>query len=132
MEISLFNKNGDAVAYMADDYDRTIYLWEGQQVAYLLDDRYVFGTNGKHLGWFIDGVIFNSGGERIGFTAGACPVPPSKEPVKLKKRFKDEIKARWKQNPLPKLEYTLATEDFFTFLKNGQVYNPRMAQLQKK
>ena len=132
MEISLFNKNGDAVAYLADDYDRTAYLWDGQQVAYLLDDRFIYGTNGKHLGWFIDGIIFNPSGERIGFTASTCPVPPSKEPVKLKKRYKNELKSRWKQNPLPKLLFTLATEDFSDFLKNGQVYNPRLARLQKK
>ena len=132
MEISLFNKNGQAVAYLTDDYDRTIYLWDGQNVAYLLDDRYIYGANGKHLGWYIDGVIFNPSGERIGFKASACPIPITKEPIKLKKRFKDEIKPRWKQNPLPKLQYTLAEEDFYEFLKNGQVYNPRLARLMKK
>ena len=132
MEISLFGKNGDAAAYLTDDYDRTIYLWDGQQVAYLFDDRYIFGVNGKHLGWFIDGVIFNTGGERIGFTANTCPIPPSKEPVKLKKQYKDEIQSRWKDDPLPKLQYTLASEDLTVFLKNGQVYNPRKARLQKK
>ena len=77
MEIALFNKNGDAVAYIADDYDRTIYFWDGQQVAYLFNERLIYGTNGKHLGWYIDGVIFNPTGERIGFKASTCPVPPS-------------------------------------------------------
>ena len=132
MEKSLFNKNGDAVAYLTDDYNRTIYLWDGQQVAYLFNDRHIYGANGKHLGWFIDGVIFNPGGERIGFTANTCPVPPSKEPIKLKKRFKDEVQSRWKENPLPKLQYILASEDLSDFLRNGQVYNPRMARLEKK
>lgn len=133
MEISLFNKNGDAVAYLTtDDYDNTIYLWEGQNVAYLLDDRYIYGVNGKHLGWYINGIIFNPSGERIGFKASTCPVPPTKEPIKLKKRFKDEIQSRWKQKPLPKLLYTLASEDFCDFLKDGQVYNPRLARMKKK
>ena len=132
MEKSLFNKNGDAVAYLTDDYNRTIYLWDGQQVAYLFNDRHIYGANGKHLGWFIDGVIFNPSGERIGFTANTCPVPPSKEPIKLKKRFKDEVQSRWKENPLPKLQYILASEDLSDFLRNGQVYNPRMARLEKK
>ena len=132
MEISLFNKSGDAVAYLIDDYDRTIYFWDGQQTAYLFNERQIYGVNGKHLGWFIDGVIFNTYGERIGFTATTCPIPPSKEPVKLKKRFKDEIQSRWKENPLPKLQYILASEDLYDFLKNGQVYNPRMARLEKK
>ena len=133
MEISLFNKNGDPIAYLTtDDFDNTIYLWEGQNVAYLLDGRYIYGTNGKHLGWYINGIIFNTSGERIGFTSGNCPAPPIKEPLKLKKRYKDEIKPRWKQNPLPKLLYTLSEEDFYEFLKNGQVYNPRLARLRKK
>ncbi len=132
MEISLFTKDGEAVAYLTDDYDGTIYMWDGQNVAYLLDDRHFYGVNGKHLGWFIDGVIFNTSGERIGFTANRCPVPPSKEPIKFKKRFKDELQSRWKQNPLPKLQYTLSSEDFSDFLRNGQVYNPRLARLRKK
>lgn len=132
MEISLFNKSGEAVAYLIDDYERTIYLWDGQQTAYLFNERQIYGINGKHLGWFIDGVIFNTHGERIGFTASTCPIPPSKEPVKLKKRFKDKIQSRWKENPLPKLQYILASEDLYGFLKNGQVYNPRMARLEKK
>ncbi|MBN2418705.1 MAG: hypothetical protein JXL81_04925 [Deltaproteobacteria bacterium] len=128
MEISLFNKSGDAVAYISDDYDRTIYFWDGQQIAYLYNERLIFGTNGKHLGWFIDGIIFNTSGERIGFKASTCPVPPSKEPIKLKKKFKYEIQPRWKENPLPKLLFALSPEDFYDFLKNGQVYNPRMSR----
>jgi len=132
MEISLFDKDGNAVAYIADDYDRTIYFWEGQQVAYLFNDRQIYGANGKHLGWFIDGVIFNPGGERIGFTASTCPVPPSKEPLKLKKKYKNELQSRWKENPLPKLQFIISSEDFSDFLINGQVYNPRLARLKKQ
>ena len=125
MEKSLFNKYGDAVAYLTDDHDRTIYLWDGQQVAYLYNERLVYGINGKHLGWFFDGIIFNSSGKRIGFTAGTCPVAPSKEPAKLKKRVKDKIQSRWKDKPLPKLQYIPATEDLSEFLKDGQAYNSR-------
>ena len=50
-EISLFNSNGEAVAYIAVDDDLTIYLWSGDPVAYI-DDEDVYGFNGKHLGWF--------------------------------------------------------------------------------
>ena len=128
MEISLFDKNGSAVAYLADDYGRTIYLWEGQQIAYLFNERLIYGVNGKHLGWFIDAVIFNPHGERIGFTANTCPVPPSKEPIKMKKQCKYEVQSRWKENPLPKLLCTIASEGLSDFLKNGQIYNPRMSR----
>jgi hypothetical protein len=125
VEKALFNKNGDAVAYLSDDYNSTIYLWHGQQVAYLFNERMIYGINGKHLGWFIDGIIFNNSGERIGFTASACPVAPANEPVKPKKLLKDEVKSRWKENPLPKLKFTCTDADLSEFLVDGQVYNHR-------
>ena len=103
MDKSLFDKNGEAVAYITDDYHRTIYLWDGQQVAYLYNDRLVYGINGRHLGWFIDGVIYDNGGERIGFTAEACPVSPSKEPSKLKKQLKDEMQTEKVDKELARL-----------------------------
>ena len=125
MEKTFFNKNGDPVAYLTDDYDCTIYLWGGQQVAYLYNDRLVFGINGQHLGWFVDGIIFNNNGERIGFTSETCPVAPSREPVKQKKQLKYEIQARWKESSLPKLQFILAEEDLSDFLKGGQAYSRR-------
>jgi hypothetical protein len=125
LERALFNRHGDPVAYLSDDYDSTIYLWHGQQVAYLYNERMIYGTNGKHLGWFIDGVIYNNNGDRIGFTSSSCPVAPANEPVKPKKLMKYELQPRWKENPLPKLKYTFADEDLKEFLLSGQVYNPR-------
>jgi hypothetical protein len=125
LERAFFNKNGEAVAYLADDYDSTIYMWHGQQVAYLFNERMIFGINGKHLGWFIDGIIFNNSGERIGFISTSCPVAPSIEPVKPKKLIKYELQPRWKENPLPKLKYTSAHADLKEFLEAGKIYNPR-------
>jgi hypothetical protein len=61
-EISLFNSNGEAVAYIAVDDDLTIYLWSGEPVAYI-DDEDVYGFNGKHLGWFSESMIINHNGE---------------------------------------------------------------------
>ena len=61
-EISLFNSNGEAVAYIAVDDDLTIYLWSGDPVAYI-DDEDVYGFNGKHLGWFSESVIIDHNGE---------------------------------------------------------------------
>ncbi len=63
-EISLFDNNNNAVAYIAVDDDLTIYLWEGKPVAYL-DGENVYGFNGKHLGWFIKGVIFDHDGDAV-------------------------------------------------------------------
>lgn len=121
METTLFNKDGDAVAYISDDYNKTIYLWDGTPVAYLYDGQHVYGINGRHLGRFLNDVVYSNNGERIGFTAGTCPVSIAKESVKGKKQAMDEIRSRWDAPPLPRLRYVLASQDFVDFLKEGQV-----------
>ena len=48
------------------DDELTIYLWSGKPVAYINRDSkngfQVYGFNGKHLGWFVGGVIWDHGG----------------------------------------------------------------------
>lgn len=59
-EISLFDGQGEAVAYIAPDEEFTIYLWDGKPAAYLSRDGgevAVYGFNGKHLGWLEDGLV---------------------------------------------------------------------------
>jgi hypothetical protein len=63
----LFGRGGMAVAYIDAADGSTIYLWGGVPVAYL-DDTTIFGFNGRHLGWFEDGIVRNGRGERAGFT----------------------------------------------------------------
>jgi hypothetical protein len=66
-EVSLFDGGGTAVAYIALDDELTIYLWGGKPVAYLDRDSdggyHVYGFNGKHLGWFVSGVIRDHDGK---------------------------------------------------------------------
>lgn len=67
-EISLFNSNGKARAYIAIGEEMTIYMWNGKPAAYLESDRGVkgfriCGFNGKHLGWFVDGVVRDHQGD---------------------------------------------------------------------
>jgi hypothetical protein len=67
-EVSLFNSKGKAAAYIVVDDDMTIYLWSGKPVAYLEPDKRaggfdVYGFNGKHLGWFVQGAIWNHDGD---------------------------------------------------------------------
>ena len=61
-DVSLYDNDGEAVAYIAVDDDLTIYLWEGTPVAYL-DSENVYGFNGQHLGWFSEGVILDHTGD---------------------------------------------------------------------
>jgi hypothetical protein len=66
-ELSLFDGSGRAVAYVVADDDLTIHLWSGEPVAYLArsgtNDFNVYGFNGKHLGWFVDGVVRDHDGD---------------------------------------------------------------------
>jgi hypothetical protein len=66
-ELSLFDGKGRAAAYVVADDDLTIYLWTGEPVAYLSKDRgrdyHVYGFNGKHLGWFVNGIVRDHEGD---------------------------------------------------------------------
>lgn len=86
-EITLFDSKGDAIAYIDTSDELTIYLWDGDPVAYLYDDR-VYGFNGKHLGWFVDGIIWNHRGNAVGFIEGAVNMVTSIEPIKGIKSIK--------------------------------------------
>ncbi len=54
MELTIYDKSGRPHAYIADD--GTIYLWNGEPVAYL-EEEHVYGFNGTHLGRFENGII---------------------------------------------------------------------------
>jgi len=86
-EISLFDTKGTAVAYIADDGEGTIYLWNGNAVAYLLQDK-VYGFNGKHLGWFDSGIMRDLKGAQVGFVKSACPRTTKTERTKSTKKTK--------------------------------------------
>jgi hypothetical protein len=118
---TLFDKSGNPVAYIADDYNTTIYLWNGSPVAYIYEGEYVYGINGRHLGWWLDEILYNADGDRIAFTSGTCPVAIGKEYPKDKKQRMEEIRPRWKAPPLPKLRFDFASQDLVDFLMEGQI-----------
>jgi len=118
---TLFDKNGNPVAYIADDYNATIYLWDGSPVAYIYEGEHVYGINGRHLGWWLDEILYNVDGQRIAFASGTCPVAIGKESPKNKKQRIDEIRPRWKAPPLPKLLFDFASQDLVDFLREGQI-----------
>ena len=118
---TLFNKRGDPVAYISDDYGETIYLTDGSPTAYLYNQGHVYGLNGRHLGWWIEGILYNHGGERIGFGSSTCPVPIGRESAKTQRQSMDEIRPRWEAPPLPKLSFSLADLDLKSLLREGQV-----------
>jgi len=121
MDRSLFDKKGFAVAYIADDYHNTIYLWDGSPVAYLYEDVHIYGINGRHLGWFMNDILYNNNGERIGFTSNTCPVAIAKEAVKSKRKSIHELRPRWSAPPTPMGKFQFADQGLKDFLLEGQV-----------
>lgn len=95
-EVSLFNQQGEPVAYIDTSDEYTVYLWSGEPVAYLTDSSAygslaVYGFNGKLLGWYVDGAVYDRNGGVSGFVKGCCPLyePYTRyEPYKGYKRYK--------------------------------------------
>jgi hypothetical protein len=86
MEISLFNKHGKPVAYIADDGE-TIYLWDGRPVAFLSDDK-LYDWSGRQQGWYNNGTVFDIYGLRSGFIKSKSPIATEMEPLKPQKHLK--------------------------------------------
>jgi hypothetical protein len=90
-DVTLFDGAGKATAYIAVDDELTIYLWDGKPVAYLESDSeggyHVYGFNGKHLGWFVRGVIWDHGGKASCATKETLQSTEF-EPFKAFKQFK--------------------------------------------
>src|SRR5262249_46965032 len=88
-DLSLFDGKGRASAYITDDL--TIYMWSGEPVAYLERDRardfHVYGFNGKHLGWFVGGIVLDHEGDAARATREAIS-NPQLEPLKSLKALK--------------------------------------------
>lgn len=86
-EITLFDSEGTPVAYIETEEELTIFLWNGSPSAYLDGDS-IYGFNGKHLGWFSEGVIRDHDGYGVGFIEGAVSKFTKFEPFKSFKKFK--------------------------------------------
>lgn len=86
-EIALYDGSGTAVAYIATSEELTVYTWAGAPVAYL-DGENLYGFNGKHLGWFENGRIYDHQGRVAGATAEAASVALKPQRIKGFKKFK--------------------------------------------
>jgi hypothetical protein len=107
------------VAYIAEDGE-TIYMWDGRAAAYLSKDK-VYGFNGKQLGWFANGTIFDIYGLRSGFILSKSPIVTQVEPIKSAKHIKNVKGVR--QNPVvkPSLCYGYSEKYLEDLLEEGSV-----------
>ena len=117
METTLFNKNGKSVAYLANDGE-TIYIWDGRAVAYLFEDK-IFGWNGKQLGWFANGTIFDIYGLRTGFIRSKSPIPTDIEPGKPSKQVKSARSVRQGAIAKPVMCYGYSDRSLEAILEEG-------------
>lgn len=75
-QVTLYDNNKEAIAYIDYDDERTIYLWDGTPVAYLvsenktIDGDEVFGFNGICLGWYYEGILYDYNGYVVGAKKG--------------------------------------------------------------
>ncbi len=119
METTLFNKNGKPVAYIAGDGEN-IYTWDGRAVAYLMKDK-VYGWNGKQLGWYDNGTIFDIYGLRSGFVLNKSPLVTQVEPVKSRKQTKNVKAIRQLPVVKPALCYGYSTKNLEHLLEEGSI-----------
>ena len=95
-EISLFDREGTPAAYIDTSDGYTIYMWDGTPAAYLAESNAhnslsIYGFNGKLLGWYVMGAVYDLNGKVSGFEKGCCPLyePYTKyEPYKSYKKYK--------------------------------------------
>ena len=120
MEITIYNKKGMPCAYLATEDDHTIYLWNGQPVAYL-DNENIYGFNGKHLGWFKrKRVMYDKSGLRIGFTTITCPSAIQVEPKKLAKKVTPVKTVKTAPTKEPDFKLSKSETKLSDFLKSGR------------
>lgn len=117
--MTFYDQSGSPVVYSHDDTH--LYLFSGDPVGYLRRDS-VYGFNGRHFGWFLNGWIYDHGGSPL-FFSEKCkggPLKPLKQVTPLKSVRKLRPLKSLRQLPPLKPLRTLAwsgitVEVFLTF-----------------
>lgn len=68
----IYDADGIARAYLAKAPRDSIFTLDGERVA-LLSGEELHWHDGRHIGWFVRGVMYDGDGKRIGFTRVTCP-----------------------------------------------------------
>lgn len=93
-EITLYDSEGNAAAWIDTSRGNIICLWSGEPVAYLRKDGNIpdiYGFNGRHLGWLDKGIVRDHEGLMAGFTKGSLnkhTEPEHYKPQKYQKPFR--------------------------------------------
>lgn len=69
-QITLYDINKEAIAYIDNEDEVTIYTFEGEPAAYIELEEQVYGFNGKFLGWYFDGILYDRTCHAVGAKHG--------------------------------------------------------------
>ncbi|MDD2716425.1 MAG: ankyrin repeat domain-containing protein [Candidatus Wallbacteria bacterium] len=127
-EIALHDMSGNASAYIdnsgvqSKNKSKPIFLWDGRLVGFLMDAGllHIYGANGRHLGFLIDGKIFNHQGEIEGFIKGFLFRRTNVETIKNTRKYCEISKAFEKAPQLCRLTENWAVDSLETFLLLGE------------
>jgi len=89
-QVSLFDSDGEARAYIDFEEEASIFSWDGTPVAFLENDGgeiAVIGFNGRFLGWYEDGIIYDKNGYAVGAREGAINMMTKMERMKSMKKM---------------------------------------------
>jgi hypothetical protein len=84
-QVSLYGSDGEATAYIDYNKEATIFLWDGTPVAFITSDRIdicVFGFNGRFLGWYDNGILYDKNGYAVGARKDATNMVTKLERIK--------------------------------------------------
>lgn len=120
-QVSLYDSEGVARAYIDYDEDVTIFMWNGTPVAFIerhRSDLCIFGFNGNFLGWYDDGIIYDAKGYAAGAKKGVLSMMTKFERLKGIQRIipfrpiitqrvpmQPILKSRWGNTSLTELLY---------------------------
>ena len=119
-QVSLFDSQGEARAYIDYDQEATLFMWNGTPVAFIEedgDDLCIFGFDGNFLGWYEDGIIYDKKGYIVGarkdavtqFTKmerikGFQKITPIR-PITRMSPIQPILRTRWSNTPLTEFLY---------------------------
>ncbi len=89
-QVSIFDNEGEARAYIDFDKNATIYMWDGTPVAFINNDgkdMCIIGFNGTFLGWYIEGIMYEKNGFIVGARKDALAMNTKSEKMKRIQRI---------------------------------------------
>lgn len=94
-DVEFFGGDGHAVCYSPDG--EHLYLWSGEPVAYVTDEK-VYSFNGRLLGWFTNGWLYDRANRPALFSSDSSggPARPARRarPAKHARRARPAKHAR--------------------------------------